>query len=283
MNQSTTRRSFLRNTALAAGVAALARPLGAFAADEAKKKIPIAVQLYSVRNELKTDFEGVIAKLGKMGYQAVEWYGGIERGHKAKDLKKLLDDNGLKTCGTHTALITLQGDALKSTIDFHKELGNTFLICPSMNGKTEQDWLGLAKQFNNISAKCREQGMFTGYHSHAGDFKNKYNGKTTWEIFFDNTDKDVIHQIDVGNTLDGGGDPLAMIKKYPGRTRSTHINEHGGADKEAAIGNGAVNWKEMFEAYESVGGTEWYIVEYEHSNPLEKLKTCIDNLHKMGK
>src|SRR3954447_22666955 len=169
MNQQPSRRSFLRNTALAAAGAALARPFNLLAAEEPKKKIPLAVQLYSVRSELKTDFNGVIEKLGKMGFQAVEWYGGIERSKKAKDLRKLLDDNGLKTCGTHTALITLQGDALKATIDFHKELDNKFLICPSMSAKTEQDWLSLAKQFNGISARCREQGMFTGYHAHAGD------------------------------------------------------------------------------------------------------------------
>jgi sugar phosphate isomerase/epimerase len=281
MNHQSTRRSFLRHTVLAAAGAALARPLTGFAADEARKKVPIGVQLYSVRNELKSDFNGVIEKLGKMGFQAVEFYGGIERSKNAKELRKLLDDNGLKTCGTHTALITLQGDALKSTIDFHKELGNRFLIAPSLQAKDEAGWLALAKQFNSISAKAKEQDMLVGFHAHAGEFK-KYGEKTAWEIFFDNTEKDVIHQIDVGNTLGGGGDPLAMIKKYPGRTKSTHIKEHGGA-KDAAIGEGKVNWKEMFEAYETIGGVEWYIVEYENANPLEKLKVCIDNLHKMGR
>jgi sugar phosphate isomerase/epimerase len=124
--------------------------------------------------------------------------------------------------------------------------------------------------------------MFTGYHAHAGDFKTKFNDKTVWEIFFDNTDKEVIHQIDVGNTMDGGGDPLAMIKKYPGRTKSSHVKEHGG-DKNAAIGEGKVDWKTMFEAYETVGGIEVYVVEYEHDKPLEKLPICLENMHKMGK
>ena len=282
MNQQPSRHSFLRNTALAAAGAALARPLIGLAAEEPKKKIPLGVQLYSVRNELKTDFNGVIEKLGKMGYQGVEWASGLERTKNANELRKLLDDNGLKTCGTHTALITLQGDALKSTIDFHKELDNKFLICPSMSAKSEQDWLNLAKQFNGIAAKCKEAGMFTGYHAHAGDFKTKFNDKTTWEIFFDNTDKEVIHQIDVGNTMDGGGDPLAMIKKYPGRTKTTHIKEHGGP-KDAAIGEGTIDWNVLLGTLESVGGTEWYIVEYEHDKPLEKIKTCLDNLHKLGR
>lgn len=279
MNHPTTRRHFLRTTAaLAAGVT-LAPQL--FAQD--KKKIPIAVQLYSVRNEIKADFPGTIEKIGKMGYQAVEFASLQERTMKSKDLRKLLDDNGLKCCGTHTPLQTLQGDALKATIDLHKELGNTFLICPSMNAKTAENWQNLARQFNDIAAKCKEQGMFTGYHAHAGDFKKpEGSDKTTWEIFFDNTNPEVIHQVDTGNTLSGGGDPIAMIRKYPGRTKSLHIKEHGG-DKNAAIGEGKMDWKTLLETCETVGGTEFYIVEYENADPLTKLQTCIDNLHKMGR
>ena len=55
------------------------------------------------------------------------------------------------------------------------------------------------------------------------------------------------------------------------------------AARGAAIGEGTNDWKALFEAYETVGGTEWYIVEYESGNAMEKIKTCIDNLHKMGK
>jgi sugar phosphate isomerase/epimerase len=240
------------------------------------------VQLYSVRNELKTDFEGVIQQIGKMGYQGVEFAGYYGRDAKPKELRKLLEDNGLKTCGTHTALITLQGDALKKTVDLHKELGNNFLIVPSLAAKTEEAWLNTAKQFTDLAAKLKEHGMFTGYHAHGGDFK-KYGDKTSWEIFFDNTPPEVIHQIDVGNTLGGGGDPLAMIKKYPGRTKSSHIKEHGGAP-DAALGEGKVDWKTMLEAYETVGGIEWYVVEHETSKtPLVALKKCIDYLRQMGR
>jgi sugar phosphate isomerase/epimerase len=277
----TTRRQFLRTSAAVAAGAALAPSLGAFA-QQAKKKTPIGVQLYSVRNELKTDFTGVIEKIGKMGFQGVEWASQLERTKNPNELRKLLDDNGLKTCGTHTALITLQGDNLKKTVEFHKILGNTFLICPMMSAKTAENWENLGKQFTEIAGRLKEYGMFTGYHAHATDFKTKFDGKTAWEIFFDNAGPDVIHQIDVGNTLDGGGDPLAMIKKYPGRTKTTHIKEHGGA-KNAAVGEGEVDWKTMLDAYETVGGIEWYVVEYEHENPLEKIKVSLENLHKMGR
>jgi sugar phosphate isomerase/epimerase len=279
MNHPTTRRNFLRTSAaLAAGVTFAPRIFG-----QEKKQIPIGVQLYSVRNEIKADFPGTIEKIGKMGYKAVEFASLQERQMKAKDLRKLLDDNGLKCCGTHTPLPTLQGDGLKATIDLHKELGNTFLICPSMQGKTAENWMNLAKQFNDIAAKCKEQGMFTGYHAHAGDMKKPEGSadKTIWEIFFDNTNADVIHQIDVGNTMSGGGDPIALMKKYPGRTKSLHMKEHGG-EKGAAIGEGKVDWPTLINVCQTVAGTEYYIVEYESADPLNKLKTCHDNLKKLA-
>jgi len=275
------RRDALRYGALAAAAAAF--PSFLHAAEG--KKIPIGLELYSVRNELPKDFVGVINTIGKMGYQGVEFAGYHGWDKKPNELKKVLDDAGLKTCGTHVqgGVRAFEGDNLNREVDLHKLLGNKFLICPSMGAKDAAGWMELARKFNDISGKLKEQGMFVGYHSHAGDFKKLDNGKTAWETFFDNTIPDVVHQINIGNAMDGGGDPLAMIKKYPGRTKTTHIKEHGGP-KGAAIGEGTNDWKAFFEAYETVGGTEWYIVEHETgSNPMQSVKTCIDNLRKMGK
>lgn len=278
-----TRRDFLR---LAAGAAAATGALSSsstlFAADAPKKKIPIAVQLYSVRNELKTDYEGTIQKIGKIGYQGVEFASRQEWEKKPAELRKLLDDNGLKCMGTHTALITLQGDNLARTVELHKTLGNRFLIIPSLRAESAEAWEKTAKQVTEIAAKLKEQDMLTGYHAHGGDFK-KFGDKTAWEIFFDNAGPDVIHQIDTGNTMGGGGDPIAMIKKYPGRTKSLHIKEFGGPPA-AAIGEGKMDWPALLEACETVGGTEWYIVEHETGNtPLVSIKTCLENLKKMGR
>jgi len=279
MNQQQSRRDILRLAS--AGAAALALP-NFVRADEPAKKIPIAVELYSVRTLMPKDFPGTIEALAKIGFKGVEFAGYHGWDQKPHELRKLLDDNGLKCCGTHTHLPTLEGDNLKKTIELHQILGNKFLICPYMVAKDANGWLDLAKKFNDISARCKESGMSVGYHSHQHDF-HKFDGKTAWEIFFDNTNADVVHQIDTGNCLQGGGDPLAMIKKYPGRTKTTHIKEFGGP-AGAAIGEGTMEWAPMFAAYESVGGTEWYIVEYEHTEkPLEKLQVCLDNLHKMGR
>jgi sugar phosphate isomerase/epimerase len=280
MKQTQSRRDILRLATVAAATAVL--PSMSFA-DAPKKKIPIGLELYSVRAELPKDFTGVIEAIGKMGYEGVEFAGYHTWDKKPRELRKLLDDNGLKCCGTHTPLITLEGDALKHTIELHKTLGNKFLICPSMNAKTAEGWQNMAKKFNEIAARAKESDMVVGYHSHAGDFKKLDNGQTPWEVFFDNTNPEVVHQIDVGNTLEGGGDPVALIKKYAGRTKTTHVKEHGGPPG-AAIGEGTIDWKVLLETYESVGGTEWYIVEHETGKaPLESVKTCLENLHKMGR
>ena len=278
MPNSPTRRDVLRASAgLIAGAA-----FAPLATAEAGKRIPIGLELYTLRVQLPKDFARTIEAVGKMGYQGVEFAGYHGWDRKPKELRKLLDDSGLRCCGTHTAYNTLTGDNLKRTIELHQTLGNTFLICPSIQANSAQAWLDYAKKFNDIADRAGESGMFVGYHSHASDFK-KFDGQTAWEIFFDNTKKRVIHQIDVGNTLDGGGDPQALIKKYPGRTKTTHLKEHGGGP-DTPIGEGKVDFKALFEAYESVGGVEWYVVEHETSrDPLKVAKQCLDNLHAMGK
>ena len=244
----------------------------------------MGLQLYSVRGECGKDLPGTLAAVAKIGYHGVEFAGYY--GRKADELKKLLDDNGLKCCGTHTGWGTILGEKLKETIEFNKTIGNKFLIVPGgLPAKTFTSVDGCkdtARIFNEQSAKAREAGMYVGYHAHGGDFK-KIDGETVWDVLFANTDKAVVMQMDVGNCLGGGGDPYGTIKKFPGRTLTIHLKEHGGA-KGAAVGDGEVKWKEVFDLCETVGATQWYIVEHETGgNPIESVKACFENLKKLGK
>lgn len=258
----------------AAGAAALA--LGGTVRAEEKKKIPIGVQLYCVREVIAKDIPGHLKGLKEMGYEGVDFAGYY--GKKAEELKKMLDDAGLKCCGTHTGLDTLKGDNLKKTIEFNKILGNRYLICPGMDGKTADGWKDLAKLFTEISEKLKPEGMLTGYHAHGGDFK-KLGDTTPWDVFFGNAGPDVVMQMDTGNALSAGADPVAYLKKYPGRTQSIHLKESGGG----VIGEGKVAWKEVFELCQTVSKTEWYIVEEEGGaqKAMETLKRAIDNLKKL--
>jgi len=247
-----------------------------------KKKIPIGLQLYSVRGECEKDLPGVLQAVAKMDYEGVEFAGYY--GRKAGEMRKLLDDNGLKCCGTHIGLGTLTGDALKGTVEFNKTLGNPFLTVSSMPvPNTVQGAIDVAKRFNEIAAKVKPERMRVGYHAHGGDFK-KIDGQTFWDVFFSNTGPEVVMQLDIGNCIGGGGDPYAILKKFPGRSATIHLKEHGGK-RGAPVGEGDVKWNEIFQLCETPGGTEWYIVEQESyaGGPLDSVKACIQNLRKMGK
>ena len=280
-----TRRDFLKVAAVGAGAGLVGlEGLGAPAPQIAspKKRIPVGVQLYSVREQAAKDLPAVLGAIGKLGYKGVEFAGYYGWEGKPKELRRLLDGNGLRCCGTHTALETVTGDSLKATAELHSVLGNTFLIVPSLRVEGAQGWLDMAKRFNEISAKAKALGMRVGYHAHAGDFE-KFGGQTSWEIFFDGTNSDVVMQLDTGNCMQGGGDPVALLKKYPGRSRTVHVKEFGGPEN-AVIGQGVMPWAQVFDICETTAGTEWYIVEHETGpDPMGNIKGCLEGLRKMGR
>jgi len=277
------RRDFLKiGAAGAAALAAGARVGKVLQAAEAGKP-KVGVQLYSVRDRCANDLAGTIAAIGKMGYKGVEFAGYY--GKSAADLRKMLDDNGLVCCGTHTGLETVTGDNLAKTMDFNKTLGNPFLIVPGMSGKNKQGWLDKAKQFNEISDKVRPQGFWVGYHNHAEEFKPVESGEKPWDLFFGNTKKDVVMQFDTGNAVGGGGKAVDYLKQYPGRALTIHCKPSSSKDKKAVIGEDELPWKEIFEICETTGNTQWYIVEYEVGGvpPLEAIEKCLAGMKKLGR
>ena len=281
------RRDFVKTgaTGFAAACAVSSSSLRGSGAYAAVARIPIAVQLYSVRFLCAKDLPGTLAGIAKMGYSGVEFAGYHNR--SAAELRKMLDGNGLKCCGTHTDLTTLSGDNLAKTIEFNKTLGNRFLIVPSLppdKTKTRQGWLDMAKTFNELAEKVAPHGMRVGYHNHTVEFA-PLEGELPWDTFFGHTRKDVIMQVDVGNALIGGADPVVFLKKYPGRAASIHVKEFSKTNPKAIIGEGDVKWPEVFDYLEKTGGTEWYVVEYEVEGvePMQAIDSCLRNLRKMGK
>src|SRR5687767_10140272 len=127
-------------------------------------KIPVGVQVYSVRDDAKADFAGTLAAIRKIGYAGVEYAGYY--GKSAVELRKIQDDLGLKCCGTHTGMDTLLPDKLNETMDYNETLGNKFLIVPWLAAEKRAaigPWMEVAKQFNEIAAKVKLRGFRVGY------------------------------------------------------------------------------------------------------------------------
>lgn len=279
MNTTIPRREFLRRSALGTAGLTLGTSLAQIP-HSASGKVPLGVQLYSVREQCAKDLPGTLVAIARIGYRGVEFAGYHNR--SAKELRKMLDNLGLVACGTHTGYATVQPDRLAETIEFNRTLGNKFLIVPSMQGKTKQAWLDKAKEFNELAEKVKAEGMFVGYHAHEDDFQ-KLEGETAWDLFFGNTKPEVVMQLDTSNCAQGGADPVAVLQKYPGRAKTIHIKANGGGP-EAVIGEDKVDWKGVFEFCEGRGGTEWYVIEHESSkDPIDAVKRCFEALKKMGK
>src|SRR5437879_859776 len=191
------RRQFVQHSAIGAAgvVAGLGLPHEAPAAPaDKKKKIPVGLEMYSLREECKTDLPGMLAAVSKIGYKGVEFAG--YHGRTAAELRKMLDDNGLIACGTHTPFDTVKGDKLMETVEFNRVIGNKFIIVPWMDeSKFKQEWLARAKLFNEIADELKTHDMWVGYHAHAHDFK-QIDGVSAWDLFFGNTKSEVIMQLD---------------------------------------------------------------------------------------
>jgi sugar phosphate isomerase/epimerase len=127
--------------------------------------------------------------------------------------------------------------------------------------------------------------MRTGFHNHGAEFV-PVEGKRPFEILAENTAKDVILQFDVGAAMSVGADPVAWIKSQPGRTVSVHVKDYSkdpAKGYRVMLGEGDAPWEEIFQAAESVGGVEVYIVEQEGASlpPLETVEQCLKNWRKL--
>ncbi len=287
------RRSFLKSGLGAAAFGAF----GAFSSSSADalfaadaKKVPFALQVYSVREFAQKDLRGTLKRIAEIGYKGVEFAGYY--GCEAKDVRKWLDEAGLQAVSTHLGVPALLEGAFEKTVEFEKTLGNSRLIVASglsASCKTDAGNQMTAYLFNEIAAKAAKVGMQIGFHAHFNDFSD-VNGKTAWELFFSRTREDIIAQMDVGNCMHGGADPYAEVEKFPGRGKLMHVkaeNEPGKGGATVASEGDIVDWKRMFDLAENVGGVEWYIVEQEDCKPgmdlFEACAECFENLKKMGK
>ena len=256
-------------------------------------RIPIGLELYSVRHELQEDVRGTLTAVAEMGYEGVEFAGPPQ--HTGEELQGMLDEFGLVCCGWHTPLNLVQDDKFEETIALNKALDNRYVIIPGIPAdlrNSRASWLKTADFFNELADKLAEHDMVTGYHNHHVEF-TPMDGELPWDTFFGNTNKGVIMQLDMGNALYGGADLVSILERYPGRAGTVHLKpyskEAGKDDSHAGfrplIGEDDVPWDDIFRLCETVGGTEWYIVEYESDaySPLESVERCLKNLKAMGK
>ncbi|MGH9448000.1 MAG: sugar phosphate isomerase/epimerase family protein [Terriglobia bacterium] len=273
---SLSRRSFL----------ALAVTAPAATAWGARRKIPIGLELYSVRHQLVKDLPGTVRAVAKMGYQCVEFFAPYYSWTPAyaRQVRKQLDTLGIRCYSTHNDLKSFTPDGIGHAIELNHILGTWYVVLASPgNVSTLEGWKRIAETLNKANRTLERHGLHAGYHNHDAEWR-PIDGQKPMHVLAANTDKSIMLQLDVGTCVAAGSDPVAWINQNPGRIRSLHLKDwspQGGY--RVLFGEGVAPWKKIFAAAESRGGVRYYLIEQEGSRypELETARLCLQAYRKL--
>lgn len=273
---TSSRRAFLATAAASAASAA------------SFKRVPVGIELYSVRDQLKEDFTGTVKAVAGLGYEGVEFYSPYFEwtSAQAKDIRKLLDDLGIRCYSTHNGSGSFSPGNISKAIELNQILGSKFIIMASAGRVQDLDgWKTVADRLTQGAEKMRPAGLRAGFHNHQAEFM-PINGTRPMDILAKNTPPEVVLQLDVGTCIHAGSDPVAWINQNPGRIVSMHCKDWApGDDKgyQVLFGEGAAPWAQIFKAAEKSGGIEYYLIEQEGSRfpPMETAGRCLKTFRKL--
>ena len=248
-------------------------------------KIPIALQMYTLRDDIAQDFAGTIKKVAAIGYAGVELAG---RGSlSVQELSSLLSDNHLSIAGSHISLDELAAD-LPKIIQENLALGNRNIVVPYLpeeRRRTADDYKKVAEDLNKYGETLRSAGLSLAYHNHDFEFKLLDNGQMGEDIILENTDPALVKaEVDTYWVLKAGHDPVAFIKKHSGRVPLIHLKDMDPADDSfAPVGTGRLPLDALVAAAPEVGA-EYLIVEQDvcKGPAIEAVTLSYNNLKAKG-
>jgi sugar phosphate isomerase/epimerase len=232
---------------------------------------PIGLQLYTVREMMKTDVPGTIAKVAAVGYREVEMAGYFDQ--SAKQMRAILDSHSMTSPSSHISFEVVQ-NGLPAAIDIAHTMGQSFLVCPYLDDAQRKDpeiWKRSADLFNTAGEQCHKAGIQFCYHNHTFEFEPAaaLGGKLPYDYLLETCDAKLVKmELDLCWITVAGADPLAYFKRYPGRFPLVHVKDwqgQGGKMDEQAtrmrnVGQGDVDFKRIF-AQSDEAGIKHYIVE----------------------
>ncbi|RUT35748.1 sugar phosphate isomerase/epimerase [Paenibacillus zeisoli] len=246
-------------------------------------KFPIAVQPYTVREQLAQDYVGTLERIAEIGYRGIE-LGRPPEGMAISEQKAHLDRIGLKVIGTHTGFDSFDFDP-DAIADYLDEVSGGRFAAISLRFDSREDVIAKAAKLNKIGERFRSRDVQFLYHNHDWEFQ-QFEGESVLDILLRETDSELVKlELDTYWAKRGGEDPAAYLRKLQNRCPLLHIKdvEDGEEGFFAEIGEGILDFKEIAQAAEQVG-TQWLVVEQDQSrrDPLESLKISYSNLKTMG-
>ena len=269
-------------------------------------KFPIAIQLYSVRDDMAADFEGTLKKVKALGYDAVEFAGLY--GKSAAEVKKLCEEIGLVPLSAHVPFIDMMNDL--SLLDVYAEIGCKFIVIPYLTEEYRpgnEKFAEVIEGAKVLGKKANELGMKLCYHNHDFEFV-KVDGEYALDILYKEVSADLLQtELDTCWVNVGGEDPADYLRKYAGRAEILHLKDFVGSKSEnmyaligidedekketggkfefRPVGSGVQNFPAILAAAEE-SGVEWVVVEQDmpsmDKTPMECAEMSINYLKSLS-
>jgi sugar phosphate isomerase/epimerase len=249
--------------------------------------IPLAVQLYTLRDLTALDFVDTVQEVAEIGYTGVELagWGNLK---SAADVKRALDDAGLRIVGSHLGIEALERDLPRVLVE-QNALNNTTIVCPWMPQERRKDaagWKRVAQSLNQIGAACRERGFEFCYHHHSFEFE-QFDEKAGMDILLENTEPTLVKvELDTFWLKHGGQDPAGFIEQLGRRAPLVHLKDmaEGPEKRFAPVGAGILDFASILESMRKAG-TRWGIVEQDDCydvSPIDAIRTSFENLSRLN-
>jgi sugar phosphate isomerase/epimerase len=221
---------------------------------------PIALQLYTVRDDLATDFAGVLQRIAHMGYVGVET-AGFPKGTTASMARRLFDDLGLTVCSAHTPLPL--GDRKNEALDLAAQLGCRRIV----SGLGPEDFTTpdvirhSCDRLNQANVIARENGLTFLMHNHGWEYQRLPDGRRVDEVMLTHLDSTLLFELDIYWVQTGGADPMEVVRALGSRALLLHVKDGPAVVglPMTAVGEGTLDVPSILRASE--GSAEWLIVE----------------------
>lgn len=293
MNNNKNRRDFLKAVALGSiGTLALSKTGFASSAFAAKPYPEVGIQLYTVRDALKTNAKDALSQVAKLGYKNLELAGysnGKFYGMEPAEFKKVVEDLGMKVISSHTG-VEVKGvdtsNAQKMAED-HAKIGVKYCIQPWLvpeRRKTADMYKKFVSELNLVAEVMKKSGIQFGYHNHNFEFEKVDGIIPFYDIYLKDTDpKLMIFELDIYWATRAGQNPIEIFNKYPGRFELWHVKDMEKSNDKffAPVGTGSIDYKEVFK-HQKTAGMKYFFVEQDatrDNKPFDAIKTSIDNLN----
>jgi sugar phosphate isomerase/epimerase len=292
------RRTFIE-TSIATAIVSAAAGSSTWAAESVHHIDRVGLQLYTVRDLMKNDFDGTIAGVAQIGYKEVEFAGYF--GKSAKETRAVLDKNGLTSPSEHTPYADIE-KKWPATLEAAHIVGQKYIVCPwiEKSQRTAEGWKNAAELFNRAGEASQKAGIQFCYHNHGFEFEKTegLGGKLPYDYLLTETDPKLVKmEMDLCWITVAGQDPVAYFNQFPGRFPLVHVKDWskqgaapadyatavGHAVKEghiANVGAGTIDFKRIF-AESGKAGIKHYFVENDEAKGLDDPRASYEYLSKL--